>query len=235
MSKHLYRKLCGVLLLAFLASCLLVAPAPAYLVEGDGGSTAWSKTRHIGAYEKPCKMKMRKHPKRCDGEGKLRMRVSKAHKVTSQQIAKYGDVKSSNGVTLREAYQKGGDGSIKWKTFSQSGIVIPGVDVLYDERHEGMAFYNGEDVWIAANHGHDDSGYHRCGIEQQAPGFSVNNTECSENSKYMPSGTEYIQFWDYFEVAPVCKWCFPTHFDMHVNVHENGYVSFWWFDEKGEE
>jgi hypothetical protein len=229
-----FQRVGGMVLLALVIGCLSALPAQATQIGEAGGSKSWSGTRHIGVYEKPCKLKYKKKPakrKQCNGAGKMRMHVSKAHRASARQIARNGDLVSPSGVTLREAAERGGAGSIRWKTFWQSGITIPGVESLYDERHEGMAFYNGEDVWIKADHGSDD-GYHRCGIETQMPGFSVNNTDCSENSKYMPSGTEYIQFWDYFEIAPVCKWCFPTHYDMHVNIHENGYVSFWWFDDK---
>ncbi len=227
------RQLSGIVLLTVVVACLSVLPAQAYKTGESGGKNAWSGTRHIGAYERPCKMKMKHKPvmrKRCNGSGKMRMRVSKAHKASKRMIAKYGGLVSPGGVTLREAARR--DASIRWKTFTQSGISVPGVKTLYNERHEGMAFFNGDDVWIAPNHGEDDSGYHRCGLETQAPGFSVTNTDCSENSKYMPSGSEYIQFWDYFEVAAVCKWCFPTHYDMHTNIHESGYVSFWFFDDK---
>lgn len=227
----------GALLLALVLGCLSALPAEANRIADVGGSRAWSGTHPIGVYEKPCKMKYKKKPakrKHCDGASKLRMHVSKAHRASARQIARNGELVSPSGTTLREAAKRGTP--IKWKSFWQSGITLPGVETLYDEKHEGMAFYNGEDVWIAPNHGVEDGGYHRCGIETQFPGFSVNNTNCSENSKYMPNtGTEYIQFWDYFEIAAGCRWCFPTHFNMHVNIHENGHVSFWWFDDRRKE
>lgn len=229
------RRISYTVLLALLMSGLAALPTSAVPIGETSGDRPYSASRKISPYEKPCKMKNKHKPKKrkaCKGASKMRMRASKVHKVTAKQIAKYGDLVSSSGVTLREAAKGDDSPPIKWRSFTQGGITIPGVKALYNETHKGMAFFNGEDVWIKASHGHDDDGYHHCGIETQMPGFSVNNTKCDENSKYMDSGTEYIQFWDYFEIAPVCKWCFPTHYNMHVNIHESGYISFWFFDKK---
>jgi len=236
MTKHIGKAAAILIALALAVTLAPASPASAnQIAEGSGNSSY-----HAKRYEKPCKMKYKKKPKlrkQCNGAGHIRSHASKARRVTRDMMREYGDLKpmTSGDMTLREAMNTKQRGTFapRWRTFSQNGIAVPGVNTLYDERHEGMAFFNGEDVWIASNHGVEDSGYHRCGIETQFPGFSVNNTDCSENSKKMPgTGTEYIQFWDYFEIAAVCKWCFPTHYNMHVNIHESGHISFWFYDDR---
>lgn len=212
-------------------------PVSAVVVDGSGTTSAWSSSKKVERYEKPCRQKRKhngKNPRWCKGGSKLRMHVSKQHKVTQSQATKYAGLVSPSGTKFSDAYaeMQAGGNDIHWKTFWQKGITLPGPDILYQEKHEGMAFYNGDDVWIAANHGYPDDGYHRCGVRQVERGFDVTVTDCSVNSKYMDSGSEYIQFWDTFTVAPLFRYVIPTHFDMHTNIHESGYVSFWWFDTK---
>ena len=163
MSK-LFGRISGLVLVALVVSCLAASPVEANQIGEAGGGKSWSGKRLVKAYEKPCKMKFKKKPakrKKCNGASKVRMHVSQAKRPSRRMIAKYGDVTSSSGVTLREAYQRRGGQPVRFRTFWQSGITSWGVEELYDERHEGMAFFNGEDVWIAPNHGVEDSGYHR--------------------------------------------------------------------------
>jgi hypothetical protein len=234
MSKHTSPawKLLVTCALAFcLTAPVATSPAAGQQVAEGSGSSSVRDTDRSKPYERPCRVKRRAQDKStriCNREGKVRVYASPKKKVSSKMVEKWGDVQSSDGTTLKAAYraQQQGGATVYWRTFWQAGIDIYGINQLYNEKHEGMAFFNGDDVWVGKK------GYHRCGLDREV-GFVVETEECAENYKYMPSGTEYIQFWDFFTVKPLTSVIMPAiHYDMHVNVHESGTISFWFYDKK---
>lgn len=212
----------------------LATPASASVLIGEGGA-GYNRHGDTKMAEKPCKEKMKsknRNPKKCNGSGHWKVRTTKK-KITNRQIAKYGHLKSARGVTLREA--AAGKRPIWYATFAQGMEGASVFRYLWSVKNEGSGFYNGKDVWIEPKRG-TGSGYHECTTLTER-GYDITHT-CSEHQQYYQEpggGTHpYIQYYDYFDVAVVTKYVpFHAHYNIHINLHSTGTISYWYGDEKG--
>jgi hypothetical protein len=178
------------------------------------------------------------HPRlagRC--EGKHRLHASHSHRVRRKMLVDFGDwISPQDGSTLREAFNSSTKRSdIHWRTFWQTGLGMGGVELLYDVKHEGMGFYDGERVWGPSDETPDRRhGDHDCFVEHEKWGFAVTVDNCYDRTRYTDADTPYVQFWCRFSVAPVWDGFrfLSTRYNVHVNLHASGRLTFWWDDSK---
>ena len=56
---------------------------------------------------------------------------------------------------------------------------------------------------------------------------------CSEQFRFTDADTPYVQFWDYWKVGIVWSGLpLSAHYNMHVNLHASGRLTFWFDDDK---
>ena len=79
---------------------------------------------------------------------------------------------------------------------------------------------------MKSRYGSDD-GDHSC-IPYAGFGYANQTVECSEHWRTTNTGEEYVQFWDYFRPSAFVNG-FPIGrtYDLHVNLHASGLLTFW--------
>ncbi len=216
-----------------------VAPAHAlHPVEQAGPRAHWTHRHHAPSLAKPCRQKAHKHhrsARHCHGF--QNNHVSARHPLhRGKMLSRYGDLTAPDGTTLRSAFNrpqgadKAGSRKIYWRTFWQDGLTVPGPRNLYQERHDGMGFFDGKHVWF--NGPGNRPGDHSCYTVHEI-GYDVTTDECDEKLRYTDSNTPYIQYWCRFKVGFLYSGLpFSTHFDMHANIHAGGGITFWRGDER---
>lgn len=202
---------------------------------------SFTHTHPNRAIARPCIRKEQKlrhgHPRRCDGS--LINYAGEQHRATARDIAAHANFVNSGGETLEHAAKlaaKRGTGPIYWRSFWQwfgTDHLLGGSHdtLLYNSKNEGYFYYDGEDVWIDPNRG-TNPGDHTC-TNYSMTGYSVSTQHCDERWRETDRHTEYVQCWDVFDVSLLWKG-FPIKDtkEMHVNVHADGGLSFWWGDER---
>jgi hypothetical protein len=224
--------------LAVVTVTLLIAPAQAKAQrpsDAAGAGTTFTRTHGKTPMRIPCAWRSSRkhtHPKRC--HGKYRVHAGRARPVQRKDLTLYGDLVSNKGQTLRDAFLERGKrgGTILRRGFWQTGINVKGVELLYDVRHEGSGFWDGHQVWL--DHPNDGSpGDHDCFKIHQFPGFDVGVNGCYARGRETDIGTPYIQYWCRFEVATLWRgFGIAVQYNMHVNLHASGRLTFWWGDHK---
>ncbi len=219
------------------------SPSAAVVVEGANPGDTYTHRHRNRPIKAPCVKKRKKQDKPtriCRRGNRVVHHAGDTRRATRRQVQAMWDVPAVTSDTTmgeafmeyRQARQAGMTGAaanpIRYRTFWQKGINLPVATVFYEEKHVGMGFFNGEDVWVKANEGPGRySGYHRCGISSGI-GYDVYSTGCHYNSKWLDTGNEYVQFWDYFTVSFGWRGLpFRFPYNMHTNLHVNGKLTFW--------
>ncbi len=68
-------------------------------------------------------------------------------------------------------------------------MTVPGPNVLYQEKHEGMGFYDGTHVWIDPAGRGAGLAYHS--VRHSQIGFDVSLEACSEQFRFTDADTPY--------------------------------------------
>jgi hypothetical protein len=211
-------------------SALAIAPANAqHPMDEEGAGSHFTHRHHNRHQGRPCRERahgLHRSLRACHGY--VVNHAGKEHRLSHSMLAKYGGLVSADGTSLRQA---AATSSVRWRTFWQDGMTLPGPDVLYQEKHDGMGFYDGTHVWIDPPGG-GPVGDHSCYATHEI-GFDVSLESCSEKFRFTDANTPYIQFWDYWKVGIIwARFPLSTHYNMHVNLHASGRLTFWFDDDK---
>lgn len=218
---------------AALASLVTSSAAIAQHPIDEAGPHQAFRHPHVSRTQaRPCRFELRhRHPRQIRNcHGRTVSTAGKPRRVRRKDLSHWQlRLRSPSGETLAHAMKVG---VVHYRSFSQAAITTNGARQLYGEKHAGGGFYDGTDVWLDDPRG-GRSGYHECFPTSEIL-FDVTEEECAEHFQDPGGMTPYYQYWYRFNVAAAWGAINPVrfHYNVHVNLHGSGRLTFWFDDDK---